>query len=300
VAEIPKENRSVILPGEAFAYPKRGSSKKPRKHYGDLRRLIQEALDMVLSQRQKLPPGVVNSNVGSGWPHMHEDYVPVKEPAFLKTVEESQKEIMWRLMKFKYPYPEGNKKGKTFYEHVRDEEVVDVLLNPPLLWTIRMVWYLQIAHTAEVKRKKKGASQYGHPVEFHRKMMHELSGHLAEIATASKEHHVPKDWLKGYREAVLKQILREASVVYPRLQWDFTPVSKITLYSSAVEEEVELFRAMKKEFAKKSVKNDRLACQLTSLLSSPAELVRAGKLDPTPDTVWRNVRDRRKKEEKTR
>lgn len=108
-----------------------------------LRKLINEALKLRESQQKTLPPGLVPS-VWPAWPYVDgSNILGSMVSREIGQPEKSQEELKWRLKQVRYPFPEGNKSGKTFYQHIQSLGLLDLLLNPPLLWEIRQVWWFQ-------------------------------------------------------------------------------------------------------------------------------------------------------------
>jgi hypothetical protein len=196
--------------------------------------------------------------------------------------------LIARLKRFQYPYPQGNKSRKTFYRHLKDAGLLDVLLNLPLIFEIQSEWFFRRYYDLERKSFDRHQSQHGHPMAFHREMMHDLADHLDRVSEIPRSHRVPKTWFIPYRKVVQQQLLREASICYPELLRDFTQAADIRPRQRKGEREASLFQAIESAFAEKGTINHKLAQQLTALICSPPDCIRNGKLDPSPETIRRN------------
>ena len=149
-------------------------------------------------------------------------------------------------------------------------------------------------YEVEMELKTNGQSRYGFPLEFHRKMMFENAGHLRHLIKISSKHGVPQSWFVDQRADILKRLLREASIVYPELRrWHRTP-HKLRPHSLKVEAQLEVLDAIRGDFAKLKLRNNKLAYQLTALICSLDSDIATHKLDPTPEKVRRNEKDRRR------
>jgi len=134
-------------------------------------------------------------SIGPGWPHLEGARIfSAKVSKELGSLAESRKQLKFRLEKFLYPYPYGNTIGKTFYQHLHEAGLLDVILNPPVLWEIRRLWWFQRYYEEESMARKNKKSEYGYPLEFHRKLMFECSSHLQRIESLVTGKQVRKDW----------------------------------------------------------------------------------------------------------
>ncbi len=263
-----------------------------KKHYEQMRRFILEALRAAEAGRARLQDDV--PSLGPPWPYVAHDLIGPRVTAELSDPDKSRRQLVWRLKRLEYPYPERNKRHRTFYRLLRERGLLDLLLNPPLLWEIRMAWFTRLTDEQEQRLRKEKESQHGHPLEFHRKLMLEIAGHLRRLLQMCKREHVPSSWLTEYSAAIQKQLLREASIYYPQLLRWFKPASQIRPISLAVDVRVDLFHALDAALRTRNVESHKLAYQLTALISSPSSCIRNHKLDPDPEEVRRNVRDREK------
>ena len=262
--------------------------------FAELRRQIREAVKASENNRPALPPGAP-PNIGLGWPHVGEELIASKASRNLSTPEKSQARLIARLKTFQYPYPEGNQRHKTFHRHVREEGLLDLLLHPPLLWDIRRAWFFHRYHAIGTRLHQERKSQHGHRLSFHREMMLEISAHLTRILRLARQGQVPRSWFAEYYGAVQKELLREASIVYPELLRWLKPATQIRPHSLEVDLQVDLFHAIEAAFRKRNVVNHKLAYQLAALICSPSNCIKTHRLDPSPETVRRNVRDRSEK-----
>ena len=270
------------------------AQKNKRNTAGDrLREFIAEALEERENTRKQLPQGLVS--IDPGWPYLEGAGIfSAKVSKEIGSPAESKKQLKFRLEKFLYPYPDGNTIGKTFYQHLRGLGLLDVILNPPVLGEIRRLWWFQHYYEEEKTAQKRRKSEHGYPLGFHRKLMFECSFHLQRIQALQVKNAVKKDWTEKYRTAILKQLLNEATICYPELLRWTRPALKIRPHSFHVDRQLELFDAIEAAFRKEKTKNHKLAMQLTTLICSTPQQILTGKLDPSPDTVRRNIRDRKK------
>jgi hypothetical protein len=147
-----------------------------------------------------------------------------------------------------------------------------------------------------MEQRKNGLSQYGYPLSFHSEMLRAISSHLKKISEISNKHSVSKKWFAEHYAQTMKHLLSEASVMYPELlRSQPKPHSKIQPHSLGVESRLDIFDAITGELARRRMSNNTLTEQLTALICSAPDCVTTHKLDPSPDLVRRNIRDRRKK-----
>jgi hypothetical protein len=202
-----------------------------------------------------------------------------------------------RLNHFSYPYQKENKTGKSFLRHVKSLGLLGLLLKPPFIWEIRMVWFVQRLTWLERDLKGKKLSEYGFPLEFHRKLTLELFDHMERITQLAERHEVPDmEWFAEYYPAIQNQLLRNGAAYYPELRRWFKPFHRLRTYNLTVDNQVDIYQKLVGEFKKRGIKNNRLACHLTALICSPADCIQTGKLDPNPELVRKNVRDWRKRQ----
>jgi hypothetical protein len=266
----------------------------------DLKRLIQEALhaweeeqDNFRSKFPAVPPA------GPPWPFVGQGKITERVLREQGTLEQSQEKLLERLKRFKYPYPEGNIRGRTFYDHLKDLGLLSVISSPELITVIRQAWILARYHELELELRAKRQSQYGYPMEFHRKMMNEIAGHLGRLDEISSKYGVPQSWFAGQRPEILKRLFREASIVYPELRRWLKTAHGIRPHSLKVWAQLEVLDAIRADFRKIKIRKNKLAYQLTALFCSLDSTVAMQKLDPTPEKVRRNAKDRMKSRKKT-
>jgi hypothetical protein len=266
-----------------------------------VKRFMSEAIQVSQKDREKdVRPGDPVRD-GPPWPYVSDDKIAARVSRELSTPEESTKQLVARLEAFRYPYepfrPNGivSQGAGTFYSHVESLGFLDFLITPPFLWDVRRVWFFRRHHDLELEQRFEKKSQDGYPVAFHREMMLAIAGHLARISKIAAKHQVPVHEFKDYYNEALMQLLKETAVSYPQWRLWTKPVGRIRPRSFGVDSQLEIFDAITKELAVRGTKNNRLAYELTALICSPQSSVRTRILEPTPDTVRTNVRDRRKK-----
>jgi hypothetical protein len=271
------------------------ATKNNRNAVGDrVRAFIAEALEERKKERKAWPAGVVPL-IGPGWPHLEgTNILGSKVSKELGSPAKSKKQLIWRLKEFHYPYPEGNKSGNSFYQHVQNLGLLDLILNPPMLWHVRRIWWFGRYYEEEATAKLAKKSEHGYPFEFHRKLMFECSSHLHRIQELLKRNEASKEWIGEYRKAILKQLLHEAAIYYPELLPKPKPALQIRLHSFEVGGRLELFDAIEAVLARMGIKNHKLALQLTALFCSSPRQILAHRLDPSPEILRRNVRDRKR------
>jgi len=263
------------------------------KRGANLKRYIEEAL----ASRPEPKIGPDGPAIWPAWPYLYEELNAAKITAQLSTPETSQARLLERLKALPYPF-EGRRRDRTFYDKAQKEGVLEILLNPPFLWIVRMAWFFQLDHARAWEQYRNQISQHGYPLAFHRDLMNEIAAHLAGIERITRAHGVPQDWLKTYRAATLSELLRQASVYYPEIRrWRKTP-SRLRPLSLAVDTQMMVLDALTDEFAAKKIENQELAYQLTALICTPEPTLGIHQLDPTPDTVRKNDEHRRKKKTK--
>lgn len=214
-------------------------------------------------------------------------------------LEESIQEITWRLQKFRYPYRGGRgKKPKTIYQRAEILGVLDALLRPPLLSEIRSFWWFQKYNQRELELNQEKKSEYGLPMAFHRQLLFRLSAHLSELEKIAGDHEGKKDketkaWFERfyeYRRASLKQILSEAAIVYPQVQYqELTPAAQLVAKAEKLAAEVDLFTKLSSAIEGEGRQSHKFAYHLTSLFCTPRKTILQSRLCPTPETIRRNI-----------
>jgi len=238
---------------------------------------------------------------GPPWPYVSDDKIAVRVSRELSTPEESRKQLVARLEAFRYPYEAWRPHGEvsqgvgSFYSHVESSGLLDFLITPPFLWDIRRVWFFRRHHELESEQRFEKKSQYGYPLPFHREMMLAIAGNLARVSKIAEKHQVPTDEFKDYYDESLRQLLKETAVSYPEWRLRTKPVGRIRPRPFGVDSQLDIFDAITKELARRNTKNNKLAYELTALICSPQSCIRTRILEPNPETVRANVRDRRKK-----
>ena len=206
--------------------------------------------------------------------------------------EKTKREIVWRLKNFHYPYPEGNKAHKTFYKHIKSLGLLNLLLTPPLLWSIRSVWFDQQSHKLESKWKSERHSVHNLPIAYHRALLHLLFDHIRRIDRVGEKFEVSnQEWLRDYYVALQKQLLREGASYYPQFRRTFKPSHRLRVWSHEVENQLELYFALLESFGSVRPKSKKLARQVTAVLCSGPECIRNKTLNPDPERVRKYIGD---------
>jgi hypothetical protein len=272
--------------------------------HGKLKRFVSEALEAWLKERDKHIGPADPVREGPPWPYVSGDMIADRVSRELSTPEKSRKQLAWRLKRFRYPYVIHHPFGppirttKSFYRHVKDLGLLDFLLKPPFLWEVRRAWFSRRHHELEKLLHDEAKSQHGYPLKYHRKMMLGILSHLTRISTLASEHGVPRKWFANYYAASLEHLLAEASVCYPELLRWYKPSSRIRRYPLGVDTQLDIFNAITAEFRMRHKPNSKLAHQLTALICSPQSCIANRELNPRPDTVRTNLRQRRRKASK--
>jgi hypothetical protein len=262
---------------------------------GQLKELASEAVRAWLQEREKHVGPADPIREGPPWPYAAGDEIAARVTRELSTSEKSRKQLLWRLKRFRYPYGTTAKVPKSFYTHVKVLGLLNFLLSQPFLDKVRSAWFFRRHFELEKELFQQRKSQYGYPREFHRDIMRELSKHWGRIIKIAGRHGVPMAQFAEYLAAIQKQLVVQASVCYPELQWRsrFKRASRITPHSLAVEKRLEIFDAIQAEFAKRKITNDELAYQLTALICSGRTAITRRVLEPTPDVVRLSVTNRK-------
>jgi hypothetical protein len=269
-----------------------------RRRNAQLRRIIVALHKASVKEQKQLQekfPSMPPAGIGPGWPHIAWGANASRVNKIISTEEKSRKRLVKRLKTFQYPYPEGNKGKKTFYDHVTSLGLLQFLLDPPFLWDIRTAWFFRLDYELEKGQKLALKSQYNYPLEFHRKMMQESFGSLLRTKSLARKYGVPKSWFADYSSGIQKQLLTEAGICYPQMLRGFIPNSRIYPRSFAVDTQMDILEKLRAEFKRQGNSNNMLAYQLTALICSSDSCVTTGLLEPNPAAVRRNERDRRKK-----
>lgn len=266
----------------------------PRKDLDKLEAYISSLVEEAQAQKTEHP--LAPMYVGPGWPRLTRDLIAHQVMAELSSPGETRRLLIGRLKKFLYPYPQGTKKGKTFYDRLDSLGLLDVILNPPLLWDVRSAWSSWSYYVKQRELKEKRLSQHKYPLEFHRQMMTHLIAHLEVITKLAKKNEIPEqEWLAEYYTAIRGQLLREVTSYYPELLYRLKPAHKLRVYSHTVDVQVETYHAIIAAFKQRNLKNNKLAYQLTALICTPSDCAQRGKLDPNPERVRKYVRDWKKR-----
>ena len=252
-------------------------------------------------QNLKPLPAPAPVSVGPGWPYVDTGLVGARVQAELGSLNDSIREIERRLKQFLYPYELGPKRQKTFYQYVKSQWVLESLITLPLLWHITFFWSLERMDEHQSKILKLRNSEYGLPLAIHKELAHLLSAHLREIEKLVQKHEVRRNkktavWFKGfdsYRSTVLKQLLNEAAIYYPRVRYfeiDMKPKAAMDDWRplQRIEAQVALLEAVKSTLLAHGNKSDKLACQLTSLFCTSQKHIKDNELLPTPETIRLN------------
>jgi hypothetical protein len=279
----------------------------------DLKQFIDEALAEWLKERQRNQRGLtLGVDTGPPWPNFGQE-IGRQASRKLSTLESSRKQLVRRLKRIPYPYVDPsstqtqgsnqhrkNQHRKSSYTHVQSLGLLNFLLNPPFLSLVRRVWLFHLDYDIETGLRRKKKSQFGYPLDFHREMMQAIASALRRVSGIAAKHRVHRKWFAHYYAHSLRQLLRDASNLYPHLPFKHTPIERTPIsrtrpQSFAVDLRAELFNALTKEFAARRKKNDKLAYQLTALICSPRSCITTRTLNPNPELVRRNMMDRKKK-----
>jgi hypothetical protein len=266
-----------------------------------VKKFVSEAIQLDKTDRDKNVHPADPVRNGPPWPYLADDEIAVRVSKELSTPEKSREQLIARLKAFRYPYHtwpfhgELSQGGATFYSHVEGLGLLDFLITSPFLWDVRRVWFFQRYHDIELDQRYEKKSQYGYPVAFHREMMLAVARHLARISKIAKKHQVPTDWFKGHYDESLRLLLKETAVSYPEWGLGTRPVGRIRPRSLGVDSQLQIFDGITEELKRRNTRNNRLAYELTALICSPQSCVVTRILEPTPQAVRTNVRDRRKR-----
>jgi hypothetical protein len=202
--------------------------------------------------------------------------------------EQAKKQLIYRLKRFLYPYPHENKSHRTFYRHVKNVGALDLLLKPPLFHMIKFEWYDRGDYGYAKRLYDQKKSQPGFPLDFHGEIMWELGNHLERIAEICRSYRGSQRWLKEYGVMVRKQLLREASIYYPKNPADYVTATKTLPRQQKGLRESILYEEILNTFSENKILNNKLAQQLTALICSPPSCIQARQLNPSPETIRRN------------
>jgi hypothetical protein len=257
--------------------PGKRSSPKTR-----LQELIGEALEIAKAQREDLSRRIPEvAYEWPPWPFWDWDPLGAAVSKEVGTTGQSVSDIVWRLKRFHYPYELGAKNPKTFYQYAQSNGVLNLLTSAPLLSDIRRFWWAQLYDSYQAKLGKK--SPYGYPLAFHRDLLFQLSNHLNHIERLAAKHHVPAAWFKEYRSATLKQLLREAAIYYPEVQFRLVPANQLRTPLRKIEAQVALFHTLHTALKQKGFDSRKFCYQLTAVLCSPREHIKKNnELSPHP------------------
>ena len=272
---------------------KQSSKTKLKEFIAEAIQLEKERMAADARRFVAMPP-----RVWPAWPYW--DYGTVS-PAVSKELGKpgkSAREIVWRLKRFPYPYCGGRgKKPKTFYQRAEILGILDALLRPPLLSEIRLFWWFQKCNQRELELNQEKKSEYGLPMAFHRQLLFQLSAHLSGLEKIAGEHEGKKDkerkaWFERfyeYRRATLKQILSEAAIVYPQVQYKLTPAAQLVAKAEKLDAELTLFTKLNSAIEGEGRQSHKFAYHLPSLFCTPRKTISQFHLRPTPETIRRNI-----------
>lgn len=283
------------------------------REFAKIREYILNTHLMDLEEKRKLYQEGDPPSEGPGPDHIGPDLIGPKASS---RPEKTKAEIIHRLKLVPHPVPLSNtryqvdariastlaskKAGKpkpqiTLYTHLKKLNLLDVLVEAPILWQISFMWFLKKYKGMETGLKGKKISQFTFRMQFHRKMIFELWEHLKQLHTivaTEKDYPVPREWITDLENSIQKQLLKEASGYFPELLLSPKPFNQRKPSSHTVDLEVELFESIHKAFAKKQVENQALVYRVVAVLGSSMDSIKSHRLDTTPDAVRRNVRDR--------
>ena len=170
-----------------------------------------------------------------------------------------------------------------------------VLLEDKFIWHVRRVWFFQACYRSEKYLKDHWKSNAKYHLDFHGEMMKQIFTHRQTIEELLSKYSVPQTWAANYLSAARDQLHQEARYYYPGYPHSFTRLQQLTPHSFAVDMQMETHSALVEAFSAAGVANNNLACQLTALICSVPDEIKAGELYPTPEHVRQYVKQRRNK-----
>ena len=257
---------------------------------GKVKRHLYNLLKAWPAEEQQTDPSLPTDESHS-WPHSSGIGSAAEINHQIGPPEQSRRELVARLDDFDYPYPEGNKKHKTFYDHLESRGLLPSIIEPPFLWTVRMVWWWRKALDVEGELKERGLSERRIPLKFHRVMMNLVCEHHSKVEKLCKSYGVlGQPWIGEYLAALNRRFLGEAKFVYPEAYRRLTPSSQLHSYHPGSTSQLEIYRAIMDLQARCGKKrNNKLAHQLTALICSSPESIKKQKLEPNPEAVRRSI-----------
>jgi hypothetical protein len=231
------------------------------------------------------------------WPYSSGNDIAYEINQQLGPPEQSQQDLVARLSDIEYPYPVGNKKHSTFYDHLKKQDILRFVIEPPFLWKVRMVWWWRKAYEIDVELKKRGMAKSRLPVKLHRSMMNLIFAHHSRVEELCETYGVIRQqWTAEYLAALNRQFLREAVYVYPEAGKRLVPALQLHDHRPGSTPQLEIYRSIidiQKRCGKK--RNKTLARQLTALICSSAESIREHNLEPNPEAVRQSLFASRKR-----
>jgi hypothetical protein len=274
------------------------NSKSAKK---SLKTLITEALEIERERRQAFSRRF--PNVPQLWPaYPYWDYGTIASAVTkeLGSPDKSIKELRWRLKQFQYPYPRSvARKPTTFYQHAKSIGILRDLLKPPLLSDIRSFWWFQRHNSYKRQFINDEKSEYGYPLAFHRELVFQLSAQITAMdklvktygALKTKETQAWFERFEEYRSAALKQLLNEAAIVYPQVQWELIPATQMKEKAEKLKAEISLFAKLNSAIKQRGKGSRKFAHHLTSLICTSRETIIKHQLRPSPETVRVDVKN---------
>jgi hypothetical protein len=272
----------------------------PRLSNKQLHSLIDEAYAAWRAEqeqlREKFPDVIGALNPGFMWPYQPaEDPIAHQVNTEAVSAERVKKAFRWRMKQIEYPFPKSARKKtvETIYEVVRKQGLLEALLCPKLITHIQLFWFLDDYYEAERHFFTAKQSHHGYPLEFHRDAMKQIARNLLFLDSLALKHNVRGDWFCEYRPTILKALLREAVICYPRIGLKSDKAARaIRPVKSAGDMDLEIFKAIMSVQPKGKHISNNLAYHLAALVCSRLTAIDKHRLAPTPAAVGKNVRDR--------
>lgn len=265
----------------------------------ELRKLLDEALQQEIEELKASPR---KKTATRNWPDAQVRSESIAEviEASIGFPEHVANKLESRLCAFEYPYPDGTRKGTTFYEYLRNVGLLRWCLSWYFLWVVGLAWFLRRSDDMDKYLRKRKLSHHGFNLAFHREMMQEVFRHLQRISQIGEKYRIPQQWFGDYRKILLKVLSNQAAAFYydsvPGLYYEVP--SRARHRSRDVSSQMMVLDAIEKRLAERKRKNNGLAYQLTALICSSPECINRRALCPDPETVRSNDRARKGRKSK--
>lgn len=210
-----------------------------------------------------------------------------------QTYEETKSLLRARMEAVNYPYPpEEGKTPKTLFSVVQSRNLLDVVFDSEVIRTVHFIWAFRHRDRVQDDLRKNQQSAYGYPRKFHRAVLKELARHLEFLDKQVADNYVPADWFSAYRAALLKALLREATIEYPDFPRSFTPANKMSATKQLAEFQYQLFETIRRAVPKQQTISDNLGFYLVAVVFSDDDYIRRHQFSPMPQAVASNLRSR--------